>query len=333
MAGEIAEIPAVISRQLAAFDVYLETGRMLKRDGTRGIITCARGTSDHAATYFKYLMETQVGIPVASIGPSIASIYGAPLQLDGFFCLSFSQSGSSPDLALLQRTAKKGGAKTIAILNATENPLGIDADHILPILAGPEKAIAATKSFVGMLVASLGLVAGYLGDTNITDALVELPDLTRESLACDWSAAMDLAQNNSVFCVGRGLNMAIAAEAALKLKETCRLHAEAYSAAELLHGPVAIAGKTLGALIFGSQGVAGNTITNAFERLRDDGGHVHLAGSMPGSSVLPVPATENDILEPVLQAVAFYRFVEGLSTATGNNPDAPAGLQKVTETV
>ena len=164
MAAEIAEIPAMIERQLRSLESYLEIGRTLKMDNTQGIVTCARGTSDHAATFFKYLVETQIGLAVASIGPSVASVYRAKLSLNGYACLTFSQSGGSPDLALLQRTAKEGGAKTIAILNQVDSPVGNAADHVLPILAGPENAVAATKSYIGMLMASLGIVGGYLGD-------------------------------------------------------------------------------------------------------------------------------------------------------------------------
>ncbi|MEM9577678.1 MAG: SIS domain-containing protein [Pseudomonadota bacterium] len=137
----------------------------------------------------------------------------------------------------------------------------------MPILAGPEKAVAATKSFVGMLTASLGIVAGYLNDRSLLQAMNALPGLAHEALTCDWSAGnMRLARSSSLFCIGRGINMAIAAEAALKLKETCRLHAEAYSAAELLHGPVAMTNGKLGALIFGSEGKSAQTINAAFER-------------------------------------------------------------------
>lgn len=228
MAAEISEIPEIITRQLEPLDIYLEAGRQLKRDKTHGIITCARGTSDHAATFFKYLMETQTGIAVASIGPSIASVYETKLQLQGFTCLTFSQSGDSPDLLALQRAAKEGGATTVAILNEAYSPVGNVADAVLPIFAGPEKAVAATKSFIGMLVASLGMVAGYLEDRDLIAALHQLPDTSREALNCDWSSSgMPLVRRHSLFCIGRGLNMAIAAEAASKIKETCRLHPEA----------------------------------------------------------------------------------------------------------
>ena len=334
MAAEIAEIPAMIELQLQSLETYLEAGRMLEKDGTRGIVTCARGTSDHAATFFKYLVETQIGLPVASIGPSVASVYEAKLRLTGFACLTFSQSGGSPDLALLQRTAKSGGAKTMAILNQVESPVGEGADQVVPIFAGPEKAVAATKSFVGMLTASLGIVAGYLGSKSLLQSMTDLPKLAREALTSDWSSAnMRLARSSSLFCIGRGLNMAIAAEAALKLKETCRLHAESYSAAELLHGPVAIADNRLGALVFGSEGKSADAINAAFNRLRRDGTQAYLTHPTAGQHRLPIPKSGNELIDPVLQAICFYQFVEKLSTDIGENPDAPPGLLKVTETV
>ena len=334
MAAEIAEIPAMIERQLETIETYLDLGRMLKQDGTHGIVTCARGTSDHAATFFKYLIETQIGLPVASIGPSVASVYEAKLRLNGYACLTFSQSGGSPDLALLQRNARAGGAKTIAILNQVESPVGEGADYVLPILAGAEKAVAATKSFVGMLTASLGIVAGYLDENSLLQDMKVLPELAREALTYDWSSAnMRLARSSSLFCIGRGINMAVAAEAALKLKETCRLHAEAYSAAELLHGPVAIANNRLGALVFGTEGKSADTINAAFERLRKDEALAYLIHPVAGQHRLPIPESGNELIDPVLQAICFYQFVEKLSTDIGENPDAPPGLLKVTETV
>ena len=272
MAAEIAEIPDVIARQIDALDTYLEAGRHLRQDGTRGLVTCGRGTSNHAATFFKYLVETSTGLPVASIGPSVVSVYDATLRLDGFACLTFSQSGGSPDLAALQQAAKDGGAQTTAVLNVLESPVGDGADLVLPVLAGPERAVAATKSFVGMTVASLAIVAGYLNDGELIVALKTLPDLARDALGRDWShAGPPLARANSLYCVGRGLNLAVAAEAALKLKETCHLHAEACSAAELFHGPVAIVDGSFGALVFGTRGRAESSIDASIARLRELG--------------------------------------------------------------
>ena len=279
-------------------------------------------------------METKAGLPVASIGPSVATVYGAKLRLDGFACLTFSQSGGSPDLAALQQAAKDGGAQTTAVLNVLESPVGDGADIVLPVLAGPERAVAATKSFVGMMVASLAIVAGYLNDGELIVALKTLPDLARDALGRDWSnAGPPLARANSLYCVGRGLNMAVAAEAALKLKETCHLHAEACSAAELFHGPVAIADGSFGALVFGARGRAKRSIDASVARLKELGVRVCKVESGSGNGSLSTPATKHETLDPVLQAIGFYMFAEGLAVNLGEDPDAPPGLKKVTETV
>ncbi len=334
MASEIDEIPDVLARQIDNVETYWNLGRRLGSQGIRGVVTCARGTSDHAATFFKYLMETRTGLPVASIGPSVASIYGSKLQLEGFACLSFSQSGGSPDLASLQRSARAGGAQAIAILNTTDSPLGDGADMVLPVLAGPERAVAATKSFVGMLFVSMAILAGYRRDTDLRAAFGELPDLARLALGFDWSsAALPLARSGSLYCVSRGTGLAVAAEAALKFKETCRIHAEAYSAAEVLHGPLAIANERFAALFFGSRGWADDSIGEAFERLQDKGASVFLAHPDRAKASLPLPFSRHEIFDPLLQSVAFYRFVEKLARDLGENPDAPPGLKKITETV
>jgi len=334
MASEIAEIPEMLARQLENLARYTEAGRQLQRDGTRGLVLCARGTSDHAATFFKYLMETRAGIPVASIGPSVASVFSAKLRLQGFACVMFSQSGGSPDLAALQAAARQGGARTIAVLNVTDSPLASGAEDILPVLAKPERAVAATKSFVGMLFASLALVAGYTEDTALQGALGEMPDLAHRALACDWSqVGLPLAKARSSYCIGRGLSFAIAAEAALKLKETCRLHAEAYSAAELQHGPIAVARQGFGALIFGNRDQAGESIEAACLRLQELGARSFYVHPSSARATLPMPAANHQVLDPLVQIIAFYRFVEGMARALGYNPDAPTGLQKVTKTL
>lgn len=334
MASEIHEIPDMLARQIDNVEAYWNIGQRLKEDDIRGIVTCARGTSDHAANFFKYLMETQTGLPVASIGPSVASVYGSRLRLEGFACLSFSQSGASPDLAALQTAAKNGGARAIAILNETESPLGKGADTVLPVMAGPERAVAATKSFVGMMFASLGILAGYRRDKAIMNAFGDLPGLALEALGLDWSsAALPLARSGSLYCVGRGTGLAVAAEAALKFKETCRLHAEAHSAAEIFHGPIAISGERFAVLFFGGRGGVESSLDMAVENLRAQGASVFLAHPDSEKASLPVPFSTHDLFDPLLQSITFYCFVEQLARGLGENPDAPSGLRKITETV
>ena len=219
MAREINEIPDVLNRQINdGLEQYLEAGRQAAAANPRGFITCARGTSDHAATFFKYVMEMRTGLPVASIGPSVASVYNTQLKLEDFICMSISQSGGSPDLVSLQEAARKGRARTVAILNETDSPLGYGADTVLPVLSGPEKAVAATKSFVSSLFAILGLVAGFTCDAELEVALREFPEHARKALDCDWAKAeLPFARAGSVFVVGRGPGLAVSAEAALKL--------------------------------------------------------------------------------------------------------------------
>lgn len=336
MAREILEIPDVLRRQIAdGLDLYLKTGRQVGATNPRGFVTCARGTSDHAATFFKYIIEMRTGLPVASIGPSIASIYNSNLKLDGFICLTISQSGGSPDLVALQDAARNGGASTIAILNETDSPVGLKADTVLPILAGPEYAVAATKSFVGSLFAILGFIAGLTGDKKLEAALRDFPNTASEALNCDWSGAeLALARAGSVFTTGRGPGLAISAEAALKLKETCRIHAEVFSSAEILHGPVVLAERKFAALAFHSQDQSQASVAAAAAAMRKKGADVFSISSQTTTErPLPVPATTNDLLLPLVQIIAFYRFVEALARNLGEDADAPAGLNKVTVTV
>ena len=335
MAAEIAEIPVVLERQVdTGLPIYLETGERLRGMSVHGFVTGARGTSGQAATFFKYVFETATGLPVTPIGPSVASIYHAKLNLGGFAALSFSQSGGSPDLVALQQAAGEGGAHTIAVLNVTDSPLGAGAGSVVPVFAGPEAAVASTKSFVGMLFASLAILAGYQGDQALESRLRMLPDMARRALDSDWTTAADrIARSSSIFCIGRGPSLAVAGEAALKIKETCQLHAEAFSAAEFMHGPVALAGPGLTALTFGSGSLADASIRHAECRMRSQEMTVFSAGMSNGPGGLPAPGGNHEFLDPVLQVIAFYRFVEDLAVSTGHDPDTPRGLTKVTKTV
>ena len=336
MAREIGEIPDVLIRQVnEGLSRYLSAGRQLAASNPRGFVTCARGTSDHAATFFKYLVEIRTGLPVASIGPSVASVYGSRLKLTDFVCVTVSQSGASPDLAVLQKAAGDGGAYTLAILNETDSPVGRGADTVLPILAGPEKAVAATKSYVGSLFAILGFVAGFIGDRELESALRGFPDIARAALECDWSKAqLALARAGSVFTIGRGPGLAVAAEAALKLKETCRIHAETFSSAEVLHGPVVLAERTFAALLFDPEDQSQGSVAAAANAMHNKGAAAFSSSTRAASGTdLKVPAVAHEHLLALVQIIAFYRFVEALARNLGENADAPVGLNKVTETV
>ena len=205
------------------------------------LVTVARGSSDHAASFLKYAVELTAGIPVASVGPSVASIYGAQLRLKGAACLAISQSGKSPDIVAMAEAARRGGALTVAITNTPASPLAAASDHTIDIMAGAEKSVAATKTFVNSALAGLALMAHATEDAALLAALEALPGHFEKAIGCDWTDARGaLASASSLFILGRGPSVAIANEAALKFKETCGMHAEAYSAAEVMHGPLAL---------------------------------------------------------------------------------------------
>jgi glucosamine--fructose-6-phosphate aminotransferase (isomerizing) len=333
---EIAEIPDVVSRQISEGSrFYREEGIRLQVDAPRFLATCARGSSDHAATYFKYLVETRMGIPVASLGPSIASIYDTDLKLGNGVLVTVSQSGGSPDLVRLQQRAAAGGARTVALLNVTESPVGECAMNVLPMLAGPERAVAATKSFVASLVALASILAHWSGDKLLIEALSSLPERLASALKCDWSAAgVPLAAAYSLFTIARGPGLGVAGEAALKLKETCGLHAEAYSAAEVRHGPIVLANRRFVGLVFANGDESDASVREAANILTNAGANVFVAGtSTSGAQALKTVSAEHSLLNPICQIVSLYQLIERLSVALGKNPDAPPLLAKVTETI
>ena len=186
-------------------------------------------------------------MPAPRIGPSIASLYHAPLKLEGAVAIAISQSGRSPDILAMQRAAKAQRALSVALVNDEDSPLAREANALLPLRAGPERSVAATKSMIAALIAGAALVAHWSDDAELLAALMKLPSVLNSSSAAPpaTEAIATLAQASSLFVVGRGATLAIAAEAALKLKETSAIHAEAFSSAEVLHGPAGIIGPRL----------------------------------------------------------------------------------------
>ncbi len=336
MNKEIAQIPDLLQKQISELlPHYLKVGSKLARSNLRFGVTCARGSSDHAALYFNYLAQLSCALPVASVGPSVASVYQQKLDLQNALCLSVSQSGQSQDLVDLQAMAKRGGALTLALLNKPNSPLGNGADEVLPVGAGDEIAVAATKSFVGSLTAIAGLVGGWSEDPDLVEALRALPEVLARALTCDWSQAMcSIARARALFMIARGPGASIAEESALKLKEVCRLHAEAFSAAEVLHGPVALAGDGFCAIGFAGSDEGQKSITQATEAIRDAGGRIFVAGVEDGhKDSLPCATAKHGLLEPISLITSFYLFADRLASDLGENPDKPANLRKVTVTV
>ncbi|MFN3971286.1 MAG: SIS domain-containing protein [Gemmobacter sp.] len=336
MAREVAEIPQAAARFLAKARPQVTAAAMaLRRMDPHLIVTVARGSSDHAATYLKYAVELMAGIPVASVGPSVASIYRRPLRLAGAACIGISQSGQSPDIVEMMRAAGAGGALTLALTNQADSPMARAVAHALPLMAGPERAVAATKTFTGSVLAGLALVAEWQEDEALRSALASLPEAMAQALRLDWSALEDrLAPAQSLYVLGRGPAFAIACEAALKGKETCGLHAEAYSAAEVLHGPAAIVRAHFPVLALAVEDAALAQVQATAERLAAQGADVFVTGTqVPGAVTLPMVGGLHPMVAPLVLAAAWYRFVEGLSRRRGHDPDTPPHLRKVTETM
>ena len=336
MAAEVAEIPQAAARflDLSAADAA-EAAAALRWVDPALFVTVARGSSDHAATYFKYAAELLAGVPVASVGPSIASIYGRPLRLKAAACIGISQSGRSPDIVEMMRAAGAGGALTIAITNAADAPMAQVSAHCLTLHAGVEQSVAATKTFVISVLAALALLAEWREDDDLRRAVAEAPAAFEKALQLNWSAlAGRLARAQSLYVLGRGPGFAIASEAALKFKETCGLHAEAYSAAEVLHGPSAIAQARFPVLALGVEDAALPHVVATAERLAAQGADVYLTGATgAGAVTLPSVAGLHPLLAPLVLAVGFYAFIEALARRRGFDPDTPPHLRKVTETL
>jgi glutamine---fructose-6-phosphate transaminase (isomerizing) len=335
MRREIDETPEAVRRFLdTSADAVEAVGRRLAELSPAVTVTVARGSSDHAATYFKYASEIVTGRPVASLGPSVVSVYGTKLRLAGQAALAISQSGRSPDIVALLTAAREGGAETIAIGNVEGSPLMEAAHSQLPLRAGPERSVAATKSFVTSVVASLAVLAAWSGDARLKAALAALPDHLARALQADWSPALDtVSRATSLYALGRGPGFAVASEAALKLKETSVLHAEAYSGAEVLHGPVSLVEAGFPVLAFAPHDAALPGLAEIAARVSASGAALFTVGGAGAGTRLPHAATGHPLTEPLSMLVSFYRFVEGVARARGHDPDVPRGLKKVTETL
>ncbi|MEZ5890885.1 MAG: SIS domain-containing protein [Xanthobacteraceae bacterium] len=334
MAAELREAPAVVRRQKSLTQPIAELAARLRRNPPQVVVTCARGSSAHAATFGKHLIERRLGIPVAAAAPNIVTVYGERMRLKDQLLLTISQSGRSDDLAEFAATAKAAGALTVAIVNAVDSPLAAACHIVLPMAAGPELSIAATKSFVAALAALLRLTAAWTGDEALGAAIDRLPDRLAAAVDLDWSSAVGVvAQASSLITIGRGPTLAIAREAALKLKETSNLHAEAFSGAEFQHGPVALVSPLYPILMFmptdagatGMRALAADLLGKGAALLSTEYGE-EAAGR------LPVLAPDHPDADAVCLIQSFYALAIRIAERRGVDVNRPRHLQKVTRT-
>ncbi len=341
---EAKQIPLVTKEQLDVYSQLLpELVQRIKCFSPQFIVTVGRGSSDHAASFAKYVFETQLGLVTASAAPSIETIYHAPLLLEKALVVAFSQSGQSSDLCEVISAAKRAGALTVAFVNQTQSPLADIADIVIPLCAGNEISVAATKSFVATLVAILAFTAYWKQDANLLNKLIQLPEYFTRAQSLHWKKSIqDLAVRSNVLVLGRGFTFPIALESALKLKETCKLHAEAFSSAEVLHGPFALMAGNFPLIVFvpSDEAVMGlsslldrltkiSTCTylivaeDCIEQLNDHSGTRHF---------LSLPPSLHPLCDPLVAIQAFYLMAEECAKMRNIDPDKPDHLSKVTNT-
>ncbi|WP_428672234.1 SIS domain-containing protein [Roseibium sp.] len=334
MRREIEEIPDAARRLLTEAHPQIReiAGRI---DAPVFLASVARGSSDHAATFLKYAAEIYLGLAMASLGPSVSSIYSGNVKLGQALVIAISQSGASPDILSVVESAANQGAFTVGLTNTADSKLAQLSGAAIDICAGPERSVAATKTYVNSVLAGLLLLAEIGGDETLLKALSELPVHFEKAIDMDWQAlAEPIEKRGSLYVIGRGPGLAIANEAALKFKETCQIHAEAYSSAEVMHGPVSIVENGYPILALGVRDAAEAGLAEAADRMFDQGGQVFATTNLvERAGKLPFESAEHPLTDALVQIVSFYAFIEWFARKRGFNPDIPKHLKKVTQTV
>ncbi len=336
MFAEAAQAPAVVAAQLRAnADLVARAADRLRRHVPSAALICGRGSSDNAGVFARYLIEAETGVLTSPAPLAVSSVYGRTPRIPGGLCLAISQSGKSPDLVTAASAAKAGGAFVIALVNVEDSPLSDVADLTLPLHAGPELSVAATKSFIASLTAVAHLVSEWTGDAALRSGLDSLPDQLADAWRRDWSADLPVLRDaTSLYVVGRGGGYGAAREAALKLKETCGLHAEAFSTAEVRHGPMALVKSDFPVLMLAQSDATREDAVALARDFAARGARVFLSGEADAPGVIGLPSTPgHPALEPILLIQSFYGLAARLSVARGFDPDRPPYLNKVTETV
>ena len=348
MASETSEQPAVWRRLISASTGDSDIARaaaLVRKYKPRFVLFVARGSSDHAALYAKYVAEIVHQLPCGLVSPSTMTAYGARPDLSDVLMIGVSQSGGSPDLVQSLEVGRASGALTIAVTNNADSALATAAQAHVDIQAGPELAVAATKSYTAQLLA-LYLLFAAIREQTAQDHPVSggdferLCDAAEELVAADGTVA-ELAQRyrfaSRLVTTGRGYSYPTAREGALKLMETCYLSAQAFSGADLLHGPLAMIDPQVPVLTVAAEGLGGEAMRQVFPRLAEQGADVFCVGTTAAVEAadtgVTLPSGVSEELSPLLEIIPFQQLALHLAIARGGNPDAPRGLRKVTETV
>lgn len=327
-ASESADVAARIQRSRYAI---ADIARHLDIGAAPLAVLCGRGSSGHAGVFLRYLIETRLHLPVSASAPSVITAFRKPLALGNALFIVISQSGQSPDLVAATQSARSSGARTVAIVNVVPSPVAEAAEFVIPIEAGVEHSVAATKTVVGSMAAGAELIAALANDVALRSALDRLPERLARAAVLDWSAISgDLAAASAVFVASRGLGLGPAREIALKLAEILRLPALGFSAAELQHGPRAALSAKTPVILMRLNDETAATVDQLADELSIGRIALHLAGG-PHTS-LPWIGDDDAATDAIAMLVPAYRMIEATARMWGFDPDRPPQLSKVTET-
>ncbi len=335
MLTEARQAPQAVDAQWAAnAGVLRSIAQAHDAHPPSALLTIARGSSDHAASHCAFLAMAQWGCVASSLPMSLVSLYGGPKPMPSRWALAVSQSGQSPDVVGALQFFANGQSPTIAMVNDASSPLAHAARWVLALHAGRELSVAATKSFIAQLFAGASLVAHCTPNRALLSALAQLPATLERAVDADWSVGVQaLLHADRLFVLGRGSGLGVAMEAALKFKETCGIQAEAFSSAEVQHGPMALVAAGYPVLVFAPHGPAHEGLLKSATAMRERGARVLLAAPK-GTPLcdLPIVTSGHVELDPISLIQSFYPMVEALARARGCDPDQPRHLNKVTLT-
>ncbi len=336
MASEIAEIPAIFNSLLSDDSLFIQVRDILVLKKIHTVLILARGTSDNAAHFLKYLIETQLGLPCGLTSPSSVTIYNATLHFEGTLVVAISQSGRSPDLVRFASAASSSGATVISITNDPESPLALLADHHLALNAGPELAVAATKSYAAQLMVCYLLVASWMQKIVAKELIVDQAQILVDRADLVSFAVQQCDRGSEIVVLGRGFAYPNAREAALKIQETNKISVQGLSTADYLHGPISALTPSTQVFILAPSHMPKGSINEALMKLRKNGAQVFWIGNggTPEKNDIVIPGSDCDdeITSSIVDAISLQRFSLEFAVKSGLDPDAPLGLSKVTLT-
>jgi glucosamine--fructose-6-phosphate aminotransferase (isomerizing) len=337
MESEISQTPDIFSKILAAELVNEKLAKVLNSHSIRSILVLARGTSDNAAHFFKYLVETQLGLPCGLTSPSSVSIYNSKLHYENVLVVAISQSGKSTDLVQFAKAAKSAGATLISITNDDDSPLATEADFHISLQAGPEIAVAATKSYSAQLLVSYLLVMKWASKQAEVENLVLEARAVLENRSKVKEIARSLDLSRQIVVLGRGFAYPNAKEAALKIQETCKVNVHGMSTADYQHGPISALDSKAQVIFMAPCCMPDNSISEAVEKVRKITSNIFWIGSASdvetGEKFMGGSCCSNEITSSIVDSIILQELALELSVANGLNPDAPTGLTKVTLTI